>query len=136
MIKGLAHVCINAADLGLTERFYCSGLGFKKVFEFIRGGEIIGFYLAVAEHTFIEVFRKDEVQAKAKGPISHVCFEVSDIDQVNRRLKSEGYEVTDKKLGSDQSWQSWTTDPGGVRIEFHQYTEQSSQITGRNCRLD
>ncbi|OGV68596.1 MAG: hypothetical protein A3K19_11515 [Lentisphaerae bacterium RIFOXYB12_FULL_65_16] len=41
--------------------------------------------------------------------------------------------VTDKKLGADQSWQFWVTDPGGVRIEFHQHTENSSQRTGKDC---
>jgi hypothetical protein len=47
-----------------------------------------------------------------------------------------GYETTEKKLGSDQSWQIWTTDPNGVRIEFHQYTADSSQRTHNNCILD
>ena len=64
-----------------------------------------------------------------------MCYEVGDIDEVSRRLKADGHEVTDKKLGSDQSWQIWTTDPGGVKIEFHEYTAKSSQVTGRDCVL-
>ena len=135
MIKGIAHVCIGATDLAATERFYCSGLGFRKVFDFIRAGEILGFYLEVAERSYIEVFRQAEILPVAKGPIRHVCFEVSDIDEVGRLLKAQGYDVTEKKLGADQSWQTWTTDPSGVRIEFHQYSPKSSQVTGRNCTL-
>ena len=136
MIKGLAHVCIAASDLATTERFYCSGLGFRKFFDFIRGGEVIGFYLRVSENTYIEVFRQDAVQTHAGCPIRHVCFEVTDIDEVSRHIKAHGYEVTEKKLGADQSWQMWTTDPGGVRIEFHQYTDRSSQVTAKDCILD
>ena len=35
MIKGLAHVCLSATDLAAVERFYCRGLGLKKVFVII-----------------------------------------------------------------------------------------------------
>ncbi len=136
MIKGLAHVCIAAKDLERTERFYCSALGFRKAFDFIRGGKVIGFYLAAGRETFIEVFRQDDVQARAQAPIGHVCLEVDDIDQVIGRLKSLGCEASAKQLGGDRSWQSWTTDPSGVRIEFHQYTPQSCQLTGQDCVLD
>ena len=38
-----------------------------------------------------------------------------------------GVTVTDKKLGSDNSWQAWLSDPDGNRIELHQYTAQSLQ---------
>ena len=136
MIEGLAHVCIGANDLAATERFYCSGLGFAKLFDFVRDGETVGFYLKVAENSYIEVFRQDEVDADAKSPIRHLCFQVAGVDEVSRHLASHGYEVTEKKLGADQSWQAWTADPSGVRIEFHQYTAQSSQVTGKNCVLD
>ena len=136
MIKSLAHICIAAHDLAATERFYCSGLGFKKAFDFIRGGEVIGFYLEVSEKSYIEIFRQDEIHGHGSCPIRHLCFEVREIDEVSRHLRAKGYEVTEKKLGGDSSWQIWTTDPSGVRIEFHQYTEQSSQLTARDCILD
>jgi len=136
MIKGLAHVCIAARDLAATERFYCSELGFKKVFDFIRGGEVTGFYLEVSEKSYIEVFRQDEIRGNGSCPIRHLCLEVCNIDEVSRHLRDKGHEVTEKKLGADGSWQIWTTDPSGVQIEFHQYTKQSSQLTAQDCILD
>ena len=136
MIDGMAHVCIGATDLEATERFYCEGLGCEKVFDFIREGEVVGFYLRIADANFVEVFLQEEIDAEAPAPISHLCLEVSDIDGVAERLASKGYEVTEKKLGADRSWQVWTSDPCGVRIEFHQYTGDSSQVTGADCRLD
>lgn len=135
MIKGIAHVCLSATDLVEVERFYCNGLGVKKAFNFIREGRVIGFYLEVAPGDYIEVFERDAIDAKANGLIGHFCLEVADIDQARQRLLENGYEASEKKLGCDQSWQFWTTDPSGVRIEFHQYTLQSSQLTHRDCIL-
>ena len=135
MIKGLAHVCLAAADLAATERFYCGGLGLQKAFDFIRNDRVVGFYLALPQGGYIEIFQRDGIEAKANGPILHFCLEVDDIELTGRRLTENGYEVTAKSLGADHSWQMWTTDPSGVRIEFHQYTERSSQITHENCIL-
>ena len=98
-------------------------------------GTAFGFYLEVAQGSYVEVFQRDEIDVKAKSPIKHFCLEVYDIEQIGLRLAENGYEATQKRLGTDQSWQMWTTDPTGVRIEFHQYTDRSSQITHENCIL-
>lgn len=135
MIKGLAHVCLAAADLLATERFYCCGLGLNKSFDFIRDDRVIGFYLGLPQGGYIEIFQRSEIDVKANGPILHFCLEVDDIGQMALQLSQNGYEVTPKVLGADQSWQIWTTDPSGVKIEFHQYTDRSSQITRENCVL-
>ena len=135
MINQIAHVCISSLDLDATERFYCSGLGFRKVFDFVRDGNIVGFYLGVTKNTYVEIFRQDEVDTQAKSPVRHFCLEVDSIDVVSRHLTESGYEVTQKKLGADESWQAWVTDPTGVRIEFHEYTDKSTQITGADCVL-
>ena len=136
MIKGFAHVCLSATDLSAVEHFYIQGLGCKKAFDFIRNGQVFGFYLEVAPGNYIEVFLRDEIEGANKAPISHFCLEVDDIEQIRRKLIENGYGATEKKLGGDKSWQIWTTDPSGVRIEFHQYTPDSSQITHNNCILD
>ncbi len=135
MIKGLAHVCIAAVDLAAAERFYCTGLGLAKAFEFVQNGRIVGFYLEVSEHSYVEVFELPESDTAGGGAIQHLCIEVDDIDDIGRRLTEHGYAVSPKTLGADQSWQLWTTDPSGVRIEFHQYTDQSCQRTREQCIL-
>ena len=136
MIKGFAHVCLSAKDLTAAEHFYCSGLGFRKTFDFIRNDRVIGFYLDASQGDYVEIFQRDEIDAKANSPIQHFCLEVDDIEQVRLRLTENGYEATEKTLGADHSWQIWTTDPSGVRIEFHQYTARSSQVTHENCILE
>ena len=136
MITGLAHVCLSAEDLAAVERFYCTGLGFEKAFDFIRNDQVVGFYLTLSQGGYVEVFQQDQIDVEAKSPILHFCLEVDDIEQVALRLTENGYEATQKKLGADQSWQMWTTDPSGVKIEFHQYTDHSSQVTHEDCRLE
>jgi len=136
MIKGIAHVCVGTLDLAASERFYCSGLGMTKVFDFVRKDKVVGFYLRAGSNTFVEVFLRDKVVSQPDTPISHFCLEVSDLDETIARLKANGYETTPKKMGADQSWQAWVIDPAGVRFEFHQYTPQSSQFTGSACVLE
>ena len=133
MIKGIAHICLSAVDLEATERFYCEGLGCEKAFDFIKDNVVFGFYLQICDGCYIEVFRQDTIQLQDQSPVMHFCLEVEDIEKVAAKLNENGYQTTPKKMGADNSWQMWTTDPSGVKIEFHQYTEISSQKTHENC---
>ncbi|MCZ7648423.1 MAG: VOC family protein [Planctomycetota bacterium] len=133
MLKALAHVCLSSTQLEATERFFCSTLGMKKKFSFIKGGKVFGFYLQVSDENYIEVFAQEEIDTKAKLPIRHFCLEVSSIDEIIGKLKADGFEASEKKRGNDKSWQCWTTDPSGIRIEFQEYTRESSQKTGADC---
>ena len=133
MIKRLAHICIHTNDLAETQRFFCDSLVLEKGFEFEKDGDLFGFYIKLGGKTFIEVFKGEPAEV---GNIDHIAIETDDIDQVISELRANGYEATDKKLGGDYTWQSWTRDPNGVRIEFHQYTEDSLQFKGGVCQVD
>jgi catechol 2,3-dioxygenase-like lactoylglutathione lyase family enzyme len=134
MITQLAHVCLAAPDLVKAEHFYCAALGLKKHFRFVRNGRECGFYLAIGNGNFIEIFAQP-VDAAERPPIRHLCLQVTGMDEIIARVRAHGYAVTDKKLGADRSWQCWLTDPSGVRIELHEYTPASSQLTGHDCTL-
>ena len=134
MIKGIAHLCIRVTDLERTARFYCEGLGLEKAFDFIRDGEVVGFYLRVGSGSFLEFFRREPVES-GPNPLDHLALETDSIDAVNARLAAAGYPVGEKKTGADHAWQAWLTDPDGVRIELHEYTADSCQKTGENCLL-
>jgi lactoylglutathione lyase/glyoxylase I family protein len=133
MFKRLAHINIGATDLAASERFYCDILGMEKAFDFIKDDEPFGFYVKTGETTFIEVFLQGEEPNHDRPIIKHICLEVEDLDNVIETIRSRGWDVTDKKLGADQSWQAWITDPAGVRIELMQYTDKSFQFTGEDC---
>lgn len=133
MITRLAHICIHTDDLAETQRFYCEALELEKGFKFEKDGNLFGFYLKLGGKTFIEVFKGTP---RDVGNIDHLAIETDDIDQVISKLRANGFEASDKKLGGDHTWQSWTRDPNGVRIEFHQYTPDSMQFKGGICPVD
>jgi catechol 2,3-dioxygenase-like lactoylglutathione lyase family enzyme len=133
MIKNLAHVCTLSRDLAATERFYCEILGLRRQFDFHKDHRLFGFYLRISDRQFIEVFLRGEGEPAKGNLVTHLCLEVDDVAAVRQRLIEHGFKPTEPKLGADQSWQIWCNDPDGVPVEFHQYTEQSSQFTGRPC---
>jgi lactoylglutathione lyase/glyoxylase I family protein len=133
MIKALAHICISTNSLDETEKFYCSCLGLSKKFNFIRDGKVFGYYLQINESNFIEVFLADADSSEKEPQVTHFCLEVDDIDKTIEEIKNCGVSVTDKEMGLDNSWQAWITDPNGIKIELHQYTEKSSQVVGSDC---
>ncbi len=133
MIRRLAHACLMVPDLDATERFFVDALGLSLGFEFRRGDDRVGFYLACGETTFLEVFRTD---ARKPGNVDHVCLEVDDLDAVIAKAEAAGHPLTQpKKLGADHSWQAWLEAPGGVKVELHQYTEASLQVVGGVCEV-
>ena len=134
MITRLAHVCIETCDLEASEAFYAI-LGIERKFEFRNlQDELIGLYLAIDSHNFIELVKIRE--AKGEGSLAHFTFEVADVDTVYDTLSRHGIAVTEKELGVDHTWVVTTHDPNGVFIEFHQYTEDSLQFRGGACRID
>ena len=136
MFSRLAHVCISATDLAESERFYVDLLGMEKAFDFIRAGQHFGFYVKAGDTTFIEVFAANGIPNLERPIIKHFCLEVEDIDAVVAKLAERGVEVSPKKMGADNNWQVWITDPSGVRIELMQYSEASTQFTGQPVVLD
>ncbi len=128
-LKTIAHTCIKSSDLDRTLDFYCGGLGLERQFNFTRKGRVIGFYLKVSERTFIEVFEtKEIVRTEANSSLGHYCLETDDMEAVRQRLVDRGFAPGEIKMGVDQSRQFWITDPSGVPIEFHEYTEHSAQL--------
>ena len=133
MIKQLAHINIGSYDLNASEDFYCNILGLNKTFEFIKDGELFGFYAGAGNTTFVEVFLEEKREEITTTLLHHLCLEVEDLDATTSEIRMKGWEISDKKLGGDNSWQAWVTDPSGVQIELMQYTKESSQFTGRPC---
>jgi lactoylglutathione lyase/glyoxylase I family protein len=133
MIRQIAHLCIKTNILKKTLAFYQNGLGFKVQFKFIRKGKVFGYYLSCGKRTFIEIFRDKAAKKGLEGLIKHFCFEVSSLRDIQKRLDRKRIRHTDPKRGADNSWQLWIKDPNGINMEFHQYTQRSSQLTKRDC---
>lgn len=128
MITGMAHACFTVSDLGQSIHFYQDLLGLQPAFDFRReDGTRFGLYLHLGGRNFIELF-EGELGERAEGQsFRHICLEVDDLRSTVATLRERGLEVSDPKLGGDQSWQAWITDPDGNRIELHDYTAESKQ---------
>lgn len=132
-VNRLAHVCIYAADLEATRSFYADLLGMETAFTFEKDGELFGFYLGCGQQTFIEVFQGEP---GSEGNIRHLALDVEGMDELIQRLHSAGITVSEKTLGADHTWQAWTEDPNGIRIELHEYTPDSMQLRGGTCQVN
>ena len=64
MIKTLAHVCLFSKDLNRSLDFYCGALGLRRHFDFIKDGELFGFYLQI-DRTILSKFSRP---ARRKPP--------------------------------------------------------------------
>ena len=123
MILGLAHVCIESVDLEATEKFY-NCLGLRRQFEFRnKENELVGFYLSLGCNTFIEIIKVRQI--KPEGVIKHFAIEVENVAEVRKHLINYGAEVSDPKLGGDNTWMVTCRDPNDVFIEFHQHVHQN-----------
>ena len=130
----LAHVCIESTDLDKSEEFY-NLLGLSRRFEFRnQDNELVGFYLAFDNETYIEVIKVSE--GKSEGVVKHFAIEVDDIDACFNALKDANVEVTGKKLEGDNTLMITCNDPSGVYIEIQSYTDESMQLHGGTCRVE
>ena len=127
MIKALAHVCFTVRDIEASVAFYRDKLGFTPAFDFVKDGKRHGAYLHIAGRSFIEMFQGALTQPAEGQTYRHLCLEVEDIQAAAAELRSRGVEVSQPKLGGDNSWQAWIRDVDGNRIELHCYGPDSKQ---------
>jgi catechol 2,3-dioxygenase-like lactoylglutathione lyase family enzyme len=131
MIRSLAHACFVVADLDRAVRFYCDGLGMKVAFDFKNEqGKRRGVYLSCGGRTFVEMFVGQPIPAdpNAKNSYRHISLEVDNIESLRTTLAAVGAQLSERKMGGDNSWQAWTADPDGNAIELHEYTPESMQV--------
>lgn len=130
-VKQIAHVCIFAKDVEETRAFYQDVLGLNTAFNFLRDGRIFGFYLNAGGRSHVEVFEKAEAEFSESNQINHMCLEVENLDDAIAHITAQGVELTrPKKKACDDTFQTWITDPNGVKIELFEYTDKSAQFTG------
>ena len=128
MITGMAHACFTVTNLDRALVFYRDQLGLAEAFDFVNeSGHRHGIYLHLGGRNFIELFEGTLTEPAQGQSFRHICLEVDDLGATVAAMRAKGVEVSDPKLGHDQSWQAWITDPDGNRIELHQYTPESWQ---------
>lgn len=62
----------------------------------------------------------------------HLSLEVDDIHEFTEMIRSKGAPIdSEPALGLEHTWQMWSHDPDGNKIEFMQYTDRSYQVVGK-----
>jgi len=135
VFQRIAHVCLQVRNLERSIAYY-SQLGLRVSFRFTRQGVPFGVYLELAADSYLELFEDAQRGEPVNPGITHFCLETDDLDRVMAALAQRGVTFSEKKLGCDQTYQIWLTDPDGNRFEVHQYTPASAQRMGGVVEAD
>ena len=154
-ITQLGHLAFTCRDLNASLHFYRDLLGFREKFR-LYYGDIMGeektdetpevqikrktpwiIYVELPGQVFIELFDAGDATVYAipdgsQFNYQHLSLLVDDIFATQAELQEKGVEIDiAPSLGVDHTWQMWTHDPDGNKIEWMQYTDQSMQLIGR-----
>lgn len=147
-IKELGHLAFKCQDLKKSEEFYSKVLGFERKFCLYYGNRTDSdysssadkewiVYMKVSDGLFLELFDAEgatelSVPQWDKFNYQHLALIVDDIHEACSELKKHGVPIdSEPELGIDNTWQMWSHDPDGNKIEFMQYTDKSYQLVGR-----
>ncbi len=97
MIKKLLHTRYRVSDLDRTVSFYRDVLGLSEVRRSTSGrGSQLVFFKAPGSEELIEICKFDESGPVQVGPdLTHLAFEVEDLDAFARHSESLGYPLSD-----------------------------------------
>ncbi len=120
MIKKLLHTRYRVADLEKTVAFYRDVLGLKETRRQTSGrGSQLVFFKAPGSDEEIEICKFDESGPVTMGPdITHLAFEVEDLDQFARAAAAKGYPLSDGPHKGSHGRIAFIDAPEGYEIEL------------------
>jgi lactoylglutathione lyase len=122
MVKKLHHTRYRVADLKKTVSFYTDVLGLKEVrrHKSPRGSELV-FLKAPQSEELIEICCYPASGPVVIGPdLTHLAFEVDDIEAFATEAKAKGYPLSDGPTKSESGWFAFIDAPEGYEIELIQ----------------
>ena len=123
MVKKLLHIRYRVTDLEKTVSFYKDILGLKELRRHTSGrGSQLVFLKAPESEEEIELCKFDESGPVVVGPdLTHLAFEVDDLDQFAREAAAKGYPLSDgPHRSSGGSVIAFIDAPEGYEIELIQ----------------
>ena len=124
-ITGISHVGYFVSDLPKAIFFWHDFLGYDEAYTLpkVDSNEVRIAFIKINDRQHIELFNEPPADPSI-GPrnmMSHLCFTVSDIEQMRAYLRSRGYNVSPgggKTQAGDYAFE--IKDPNGMKIEFAQ----------------
>jgi lactoylglutathione lyase len=120
MVKKLLHTRYRVKDLEKTVSFYRDVLGLQEVRRHTSGrGSQLVFFKAPQSEEEIEICKFDESGAVVVGPdLTHLAFEVDDLDAFARESAAKGYPLSDGPHPSGSGRIAFIDAPEGYEIEL------------------
>lgn len=121
-ITGISHVGYFVSDLPKALVFWHDLLGFDEYYELKKPGshEVRIVFIKINDRQHVELF--NETPASPPSMMSHLCFSVSNVEQMRTYLRAHGIAVSldngSKTRAGDYAFE--ISDPDGTRIEFVQ----------------
>jgi len=121
-ITGISHVGYFTSDLPKALAFYRDLLGFEEMYDLKKPGtnDVRIAFIKINDHQHIELFT--DKPTNPPNMMSHICFTVSDIEQMKSYLRSQNIPVTSppnsKTRTGDYAFE--IKDPDGMLVEFVQ----------------
>ena len=120
MVKKLLHTRYRVKDLEKTVSFYRDVLGLQEVRRHTSGrGSQLVFFKAPQSEEEIEICKFDESGPVVVGPdLTHLAFEVDDLDAFARESAAKGYPLSDGPHPSGSGRIAFVDAPEGYEIEL------------------
>src|SRR5881409_4505080 len=120
MVKKLLHTRYRVKDLEKTVAFYRDVLGLKELRRQRSGrGSQLVFLKAPGSDEEIEICKFDESGPVVVGPdLTHLAFEVEDLDKFAKHAASKGYQLSDGPHPSGIGKIAFIDAPEGYEIEL------------------
>ena len=121
------HIAISVRDLEKSSNFYKNIFGFEGEKEFKRkdlGAKVI--FLKLNDiHLELwqfdkQIENKDNFSNLSILGIKHIAFEVDNIEEKYKELKSKGFKISEPKLGASGGRYCFLKDPDGLPIELYE----------------
>jgi len=126
MVKKLLHTRYRVTDLEKTVSFYKDVLGLTEVSRHTSGrGSQLVFFKAPGSEELIEICKYDESGPVVVGPdLTHLAFEVEDIEEFAKRSAAKGYPLSDgpHRSGSGSAI-AFIDAPEGYEIELIEHAK-------------
>src|SRR5436853_2318632 len=122
MVKKLLHTRYRVHDLEKTVSFYKDVLGLQELRRQTSGrGSQLVFLKAPESDEEIELCKFDESGPVVVGPdLTHLAFEVDDLDKFAREAAAKGYPLSDGPHSSGSGKIAFIDAPEGYEIELIQ----------------
>ena len=124
MVKKLLHTRYRVSDLQKTVSFYRDVLGLQEVSRHTSGrGSQLVFLKAPQSEELIEICKYDGSGPVKVGPdLTHLAFEVEDIEGFARHAAAKGYPLSEGPLRSSSgSMIAFIDAPEGYEVELIQH---------------